>query len=115
MQIRGMVRFPPGTPGEVESTRVLVQDITGFDGPATTVGSVELPRTEVPVTGMEVPFVVEVDSDLGDARRMYAVRAHADRTGSGEVEPGDLVTTTAYLVRGEDEEWPVLELQPVTG
>lgn len=112
MRLAGTVRFPPGEPIEVRTVHVHVRDITEMDGPAETVASVDLPGTKVPATGLEVPFALQVDAS--DPRRIYALRAHADRTGSGEVDPGDLVTTTAYVVRAENGDRPVLELQPVS-
>ena len=111
MEIRGTVRFPPGRPTEVRAVHITVRDVTEFDAPARTVAAVDLPPTVVPGDGLEVPFALDVD--LEDGGRTYAVRAHADRSGSGEVERGDLVTTTAYVVRPGDPSAPVLELQPV--
>lgn len=113
MRLEGTVRFPPGAPMEARSVHIAVRDITEMDGPARTVASVDLPAVAVPEGGLEVPFTIDVDVD--DPRRTYAVRAHADRSGSGVVEPGDLVTTTAHLIRAEAEDKPVLDLQPVTG
>lgn len=113
MRISGTVRFPSGEPLEVEAVHVTVRDITDLDGPAPTVASLELPAARVPATGLDLPFTL--DADVSDPRRMYAVRAHADRSGSGAVEPGDLVTTTAHVVRADDERRTVLEMEPVTG
>lgn len=113
MRVNGTVRFPPGDPMEVKAVHVTVRDVTELDAPAPAVASLDLPATVVPATGMDVPFTLEVD--VGDPRRTYSIRAHADRSGSGAVEPGDLVTTTAHLLRAEGEGRPVLELHPVTG
>lgn len=98
---------------DARSVHVAVRDITEMDGPARTVASVDLPAVAVPEDGLDLPFSIDVDVDV--ARRTYAVRAHADRSGSGVVEPGDLVTTTAHLIRSEAGDRPVLDLQPVTG
>jgi putative lipoprotein len=111
MRLEGTVRFPPGEPVEAAALHIAVRDITEMDGPAPTVASVDLAHVTVPENGLDVPFAIDVD--LGDPRRTYAVRAHADRSGSGVVEPGDLVTTTAHLVGPSTAERPVLELQPV--
>ncbi len=113
MRLEGTVRFPPGEPVEAATVHIAVRDITEMGGPARTVASVDLPPVAVPEDGLEVPFALDVDLD--DPRRTYAVRAHADRSGSGSVEPGDLVTTTAHLVRSDPGDKPVLEMEPVTG
>lgn len=113
MRLEGTVRFPPGEPVEAAAVHIAVRDITEMGGPARTVASVDLPPVAVSEDGLEVPFALDVDLD--DPRRTYAVRAHADRSGSGSVEPGDLVTTTAHLVRPDTGDKPVLELEPVTG
>lgn len=113
MRISGTLRFPPGGQIKVTAVRVTVHDITEFDGPASTVASLDLPSTAVPATGLDLPFTLDVD--VSDPRRMYSVRAHADRSGSGVVEPGDLVTTTAHVLRPEGQGRPVLELQSITG
>lgn len=118
MWINGTLRFPPGDAIDVAMVHITLRDITELDGPAAVVASVELPSLAVPANGLELPFALE--ADVGDPRRMYSVRAHADRSGTGAVEPGDLVTTTAHLVGAhlvgaDKEDTPVLELQPVTG
>lgn len=113
MRINGTVRFPPGPPIDVKAVHITVRDITDFDGPAHIVASVDLPSLEVPPDGLDLPF--DLEADAGDARRMYSVRVHADLSGSGAVEPGDLVTMTAHVVDPKQRDEAVLELQPVTG
>lgn len=113
MRINGTVRFPPGPPIDVKTVHITVRDITDFDGPARIVASVDLPSLEVPPGGLDLLF--DLEADAGDSRRMYSVRAHADLSGSGAVEPGDLVTTTAQVVDSQKGDQAVLELHPVTG
>ena len=89
--------------------RVALRDVTEAGGPAETVAEVGMPDVLVPATGLELPFTLEVDID--DRRRMYALRAHADRSGSGSVDVGDLVTTTTTTVDpGGDEASVTLDL-----
>ena len=90
----GILRLPPG-PYRVERVRVSVRDVTELDGRAETVAERELPGIDVPAAGAEVPF--ELDADL-DPRRTYAVRAHASRGGSAQVEIGDYVSTSTHVV-----------------
>ena len=113
MRINGTVRFPPGQPKDVKTVHITVRDMTEMDGPARVVAAVDLPSLEVPADGLDLPF--DLEANVGDSRRMYSVRAHADLSGSGTVEPGDLVTTTAHVVDAQKGDRPVLELQPVTG
>ena len=112
MVIDGTVRFPPsGAPLEVAVVRITVRDVTEMDGPAPTVAEVGLPQVAVPPSGLEPPF--SIDAHVDDPRRTYAVRAHADRSGSGEVETGDLVTTTTRMVDASANRPVILDLSPV--
>jgi uncharacterized lipoprotein YbaY len=96
MHVNGVLRLPPvDEPITVGRVRVSVRDVTEADAPAPVVSEVEFTGVEILTTGTEIPF--ELDVDL-DPRRSYAVRAHADRNSSGQVEPGDFVSTTAHIV-----------------
>jgi uncharacterized lipoprotein YbaY len=109
MQISATLRFPPlGQPLDVARVRVTVRDITELDGPARTVAQLDLPAVHVPPDGVDVPFTVA--ADLADPARTYALRAHADVTGSGSVTAGDLVTTTAHPVAANNQQPLLLPL-----
>jgi putative lipoprotein len=111
MRITGALRFPPSNePLRVARVEVTVRDITELDGPAPTVARVELPGLEVPREGSNVPVAIEAELD---SNRTYAIRAHADVSGSGVVEVGDLVTTEAHVVRPAGDRTLVLPLHPV--
>lgn len=114
MRLSGTVRFPPSEGGlKVGALRVAIRDVSDFDAPALTVASVTLGPLDVPAAGQDVPFSVDADLERGPGRRTYEARAHADRSGSGEVDPGDLVTTSANFV-DPDHPWPLeLVLFPV--
>ncbi|MFN2497250.1 MAG: YbaY family lipoprotein [Pseudonocardiaceae bacterium] len=102
VQISGTLRFPPrGEPLDVARVSVTVRDITELDGPARTVAQLDLPAVHVPPDGVDVPFTV--DADLADPARTFALRAHADVTGSGSVTAGDLVTTTTHVVHANHQ------------
>ncbi len=109
--VAGVLRLPPGG-GTFDRVRVSVRDVTQFDGPARTVAVQDLPRVVVPDTGLELPFTLDAELEPGHS---YVVRAHADRGGTGAVEPGDLVSTTAYEVGPAGRTGVVVPLQPVEG
>jgi hypothetical protein len=113
MRVSGILRLPASdSPYRVERVRVSVRDVTELDGPAPTVAERELPGIEVPATGTDVPF--DLDAEL-DPRRTYAVRAHASRGHSPEVETGDYVSTTAHLVGPDARSGLVVPLDSVGG
>jgi putative lipoprotein len=112
-RVTGILRLPPGD-RSYGFTRVLlsVRDVTELDGPAPTVATIELPRVDVPDVGADLPFAFEVELD---PHRTYVVRVHADRNGSGAVEPGDFVSTTAHAITPAMPPSLVVPLQPVGG
>ena len=48
--------------------------------------------------GIRVPFVIQIPDELIDERSLCSIRAHVDRSGSGEVKSGDFVSTESYPV-----------------
>jgi hypothetical protein len=113
VRVTGILRLPPRDgPYRVDRVRVSVRDVTELDGPAATVAEQELPGTEVPESGAELPFEIDV---VLDPRRTYTVRAHAPRGESASVEAGDLVSTTAHVVGSSYQGGLVVPLQVVGG
>ncbi|HEX6596917.1 MAG TPA: hypothetical protein VF045_08275 [Acidimicrobiales bacterium] len=109
MQISGAVRFPPSSgPAEVAVVRVTVQQPA--DGPV--LAEVGLPLVSVPPEGLELPFTLDA-GNVDDPGSAFTLRAHADRSGSGSVESGDLVADVTTPVDPTGEEPVVLELAPV--
>lgn len=109
MQIAGAVRFPPSSgPAEVAVVRVTAHESVG--GPV--VAEVGLPLVSVPAGGLELPFTLDT-GDVGAVGAAFTLRAHADRSGSGSVEPGDLVADVTTPVDPTGEEPVVLELTAV--
>lgn len=96
----------------VARVHLTVRDVSDADGPARTVGQLDLPAVQVPSAGLELPFTLH--AELPGPARTYALRAHADVDGSGSVAPGDLVTTSVHVV-GPSGWLAVLPLEPVTG
>ncbi|MGW1763318.1 hypothetical protein ACWCQL_04370 [Streptomyces sp. NPDC002073] len=97
--VTGAVALPAGTPaGTAALVLVEVRDVSRADGGSTVVGAQV--QTDVPIgPGGRIPFRVEVT--VGPAPgALYSLRVHVDRTGSGVLEPGDLVTTESQPVSG---------------
>lgn len=109
--VAGVLRMPPGG-GTYHRVRVSVRDVTQFDAPAQTVAVEDLPRVVVPDTGLELPFTLDADLQPGHT---YVVRAHADRSGTGSVESGDLVSMTAHEIGPAGRTGVVVPLHPVDG
>ncbi len=80
------------------------------DGPV--LAEVGLPMVSVPPDGLELPFTLDAD-DVDDPGAVFTLRAHADRSGSGNVESGDLLADVTTPVDPTGEEPVVLELAPV--
>lgn len=112
MRISGVLRLPPGDrPCDISRVRVTVRDVTDADVAPPTVAQLDLPDVHLPATGLELPF--ELDAGI-DERRSYALRAHADKQGSGSVATGDLVSMTNHPVGPAQPEPVVVSLQPVS-
>jgi hypothetical protein len=78
------------------TVRVLVEDTTRADAAATVVAQSVEPLTRPLAAGERLAFSLTVPEVDEHAR--YNVRVHVDRSGSGEVSPGDRITTRAYPV-----------------
>jgi hypothetical protein len=108
VSIAGTVWFPPSSgPAEIAVVRITVHQHPG--GPV--LAEAGLPDVSVPPEGLELPFSLdEVDADPAGT---VVVHAHADRSGSGRVETGDLVAEMAVPVDQGDGGPAVLELSLV--
>ncbi|MGW1615950.1 YbaY family lipoprotein [Streptomyces sp. NPDC002285] len=97
--ITGRVALPPDTPtGTAASLLVEVRDVSLADAPSTVVGAQV--QTDIQLSpGGRVPFSVKVPGL--DPSASYGLRVHIDRSGSGIVETGDLLSTQAIPVRTE--------------
>ncbi|WP_225823965.1 YbaY family lipoprotein [Streptomyces naphthomycinicus] len=95
--VTGFVHLPSDTPtGTAASLLVEVRDVSRADAPSTVVGAQV--QTDVRLTpGGRVPFSVDVP-EL-DPSASYGLRVHVDRSGSGSLESGDLISTRAIPVR----------------
>lgn len=100
--VTGLVSLPPDTPaGTAASLLVEVRETSRADAPSTVVGAQI--QTDVRLSpGGSVPFSVQVP-EL-DPSASYGLRVHIDRSGSGMVEAGDLLSTQAIPVRTESAE-----------
>ena len=99
MIISGVVEFPPGVSLTVRALRISIRTVAPADAPDDELAAAVLPDIVVHPSGTVVPFTVSVDVPAGTD---VAVRAHADVTGTGRVEVGDLVSTARHLYPASD-------------
>ena len=100
--VRGEIMLPPGElPSQAAEVAVYVEDVSRADAPSLVIGEQRQQGVSLSAGGV-LHFEVQLPSVLIDERRTYAVRAHVDMSGSGEVKVGDLVSTETYpvLTRG---------------
>ena len=81
-------------PGAI--VRVKLEDVSRLDAAAVVVAEAVLPLASGAAAGADIPFSITVPA--ADEAASYGVRAHVDTTGSGDISPGDLVSTQAYPV-----------------
>jgi putative lipoprotein len=94
--VSGVIRFPSLAGGlTVRTLRVSIRTVAPADAPDTELAAaVVASDIVVPPSGTSVPFEIPVDLPTGTE---VAVRAHADVTGTGRVQVGDLVSTARHL------------------
>lgn len=103
--VSGEVRLPAGVPSESACMVVRVEDVSRADAPSIVVGEQRVPSVRLE-SGAVLPFIVEIPTERIDPRGSYSVSVHFDRSGSGEVEKGDLVSMQSYpvLTHGHGEQ-----------
>jgi putative lipoprotein len=89
--VRLAAEAPPGA-----TLRVRLEDVSRLDAPSTTAAEEELGLPAGAPAGSEFPLLLALAEPDETAR--YSVRAHVDVTGSGTIEPGDLLSTAAHPV-----------------
>lgn len=107
--VRGEVLVPSDrAPDDAAELIVVVEDVSRADAPSAVLGEFRLAHPHLE-PGVAVPFEVEVEEEGIDPRGSYSIRAYVDVSGSGEVEPGDLLSTQSYpvLSPGSPEETTV--------
>lgn len=78
---------------------VRIQDVSRADAASTTLAEVRLDDVAVPAgEPLVVPFALDVDESMLDARASYILAVHVDVTGSGDVTQGDYLTTQSVPV-----------------
>jgi putative lipoprotein len=111
--VRGEIVLPESElPDRAAEVVVQVEDVSRADAPSRVVGEQRMRRVELPPGG-RLPFEIEVPADELDERMSYSVRAHIDVSGSGEVDPGDLLTTQSYPVLSGAGDEAVVSVNPV--
>jgi putative lipoprotein len=103
--VRGRIRWPSDTPTlEGATVTVRVEDVSRADASSMVVGEqvlrdVTTSGTTAPELTFEVP-VAEVDE-----RAHYAVSVHVDRSGSGTITKGDLLSVQSHPVLTRGHPW----------
>jgi putative lipoprotein len=105
-KIRVQVIAPP-LPSTLEAAEVVaqVENVSRADAPSQVIA--EERHKDVKVEpGAVIPLEIEVPAELVEEGSSYSVRVHVDVGGTGEVEVGDLVSTTSnpVLTRGHGDE-----------
>lgn len=112
--IRVEVVAPP-LASSVEAAEVVaqVEDVSRADAPSQVIAEERHQGVKVE-PGAVIPFEIQVPAELVDEGSSYSVRVHVDVAGTGEVEVGDLVSTSSHpvLTRGHGDEARV-EVQAV--
>jgi putative lipoprotein len=97
----------PSFGSTVEAAEVVaqVEDVSRADAPSVVVAEERLQDVKVE-PGAVISFEIDVPAELVDSKSSYSVRVHVDVAGTGEVEVGDLVSTTSnpVLTRGHGDE-----------
>lgn len=97
MELHGEIHFPDVvSPVEDATLHVRLLDVSRADAAAETVAADSVEHVSVTTSGRRIPFAIVVD-DL-DERHAYAIEAHLDIDGSGEVERGDYRTMEHFGV-----------------
>lgn len=101
-RVSGEILLPAGVvPERARAVIVQVEDVSRADAPSVVVGEIRRANSSLRA-GASLPFEVDVPEEAIDEQHSYSVRVHVDVSGSGEVEPGDLISTQSYpvLTRG---------------
>lgn len=105
--VRGVLEIPPGErPTGVVHVSVRIEDISRADAASIVLASVEFEVTLPLEGGTPLSFELPVDTEQIDERHTYVIRGHVDVSGSGQVEPGDYLTTQVHpvLTQGAGDE-----------
>ena len=101
--ISGRVHIPrPASTRTAKVVWVRVLDISRADAPSQTVAEHQLRDVEIRAgDGVEVISFLMDDIQYDDRRADLSVAVHVDWSGSGNVEPGDLLSTRTYPIDPE--------------
>lgn len=101
-EVQGEVVLPTaGVPAKIADVAVYVEDVSRADAPSIVIGQ-QRQRGVSLRPGLVVPFLIKLTDESVDDRRSYSLRAHVDVGGTGDIKPGDFVSTQSYpvLTRG---------------
>lgn len=101
MQLQGRLRVPaPAASVRCAQLTIRVLDVSRADAAATPVAELIMPWSAEAGASGDTRFALDVP--LLDPRSNYALSAHIDVNGSGEVSAGDYLTTTHIGVTEQD-------------
>lgn len=95
--VTGTIAFEKAFHGAAGAVaRVLVEEVTRADAPATVVARLDIPLQGALPQGALLPFMVQVGPV--DAALRYVVRVHIDSTGNGRLKSGDQISPASNPV-----------------
>ncbi len=92
--LRGRVQLrDPAPAGGVLHVRL--EDVRRLDAPATVISEVDIAVADAQPAGAVIAFALALPRTRDLTGPGYSVRAHYDRSGSRQIEAGDLLSTRA--------------------
>ena len=100
--VGGVIVLPPGDlPIRVGRVVARIENVSRADTRSVCVAEQVQEDVAVADNG-EIEFSIAIHEELEPSSH-YAVRAHLDVTGTGDVTSGDYVSTVSYPVRGDEK------------
>jgi uncharacterized lipoprotein YbaY len=95
--VTGTIRFESDPPDLTDAVvRVELLDVSRADAPSSVYAATTL--TDLPAVDPTEPLAFSLSGPRPDPHRRYAVRVHVDVDRTGDLTPGDYVTTESYPV-----------------
>ena len=113
MLVKGVIEFPEVLqPLRGATLWIRLQDVSRADGDAQIVGEQVLRGISVSTPGEHIAFAL--DAPVLDPRSSYAIEAHLDIRGSGDVDVGDYRTMEHFGVDpGSSDQTLTVRVRPV--
>jgi uncharacterized lipoprotein YbaY len=106
--VHGEILLPPEDPPErIGRVVARIEDVSQADAPAVTVAAQVQEMVAVPAGERRLPYEIRLPAERLDPARRYTVRVHLDVSGTGDVSPGDYVSTASTAVPANTSEIPI--------